>query len=214
MSYKVVIVDDHSLLAQAIRDMVNSFQEFSCEMTCSNGDELLKKMKNPALHPDVILMDVQMPVLNGIEATKELTKLYPHIKVLALSMEAEEQKIIAMLKAGAKGYLLKDTKKEILEKALIETVEFGFYHTNNVTEILMNQLKNPDSGNHFDLTDRELEFLHHACSEMTYKEIAEKMFLSPKTVDNYRDAVFTKLNVKNRIGMVLFAMKHSLVEIE
>ena len=207
----VVVVDDHILLAQAISSLVNSFNQFSTKYLCCNGQELLDRISSEKILPDIVLMDVNMPILNGIETTKQLTKLYPSIKVLALSVEDEEETIIKMLKAGAKGYLLKDVQKTILEKGLQELMNCGFYYTKDVSTILMNSLNgNP---NKIQLKDREIEFLKFVCSEMTYKQIAEKMFLSPKTIDGYRDALFEKLHTKNRIGLVIYAIKHKIVTI-
>ena len=210
-TYSVVVVDDYILLAQAISGLVNSFQEFQVKYLCCNGQELIDRLNKEKMDPDVVLMDVQMPVLNGIETTKYLKENHPNIKILALSVDDDEDTIIKMLKAGAKGYLLKDVEKSILRKGLLELMNNGFYHTKDVSNILMNSL-NGDS-NKTTLKDREIEFLKHVCSEMTYKEIAEKMFLSPKTIDGYRDALFEKLHTKNRIGLVIYAIKHHIVEI-
>lgn len=207
----VVIVDDHILLAQAISSLVNSFSQFSTKYLCSNGQELLDRIATENILPDIVLMDINMPILNGIETTEQLSKLYPSIKVLALSVEDEEETIIRMLKAGAKGYLLKDVQKNILEKGLQELMSNGFYYTKDVSTILMNSLNgNSDT---VKLKDREIEFLKLVCTEMTYKKIAEKMFLSPKTIDGYRDALFEKLETKNRIGLVIYAIKHKIVRI-
>ena len=115
-----------------------------------------------------------------------------------------------MLKAGAKGYLLKDVEKEILETALKEVISTGYYHTKEVSSILVNSL-NDEHNAVYQLKDRELEFIKLVCSELTYKEIAEKMFLSPKTIDGYRDSLFQKLQVKNKIGLVLYAIKNKIV---
>ena len=207
----VVIVDDHILLAQAISSLVDSFNQFSTKYLCSNGQELLDRLNDEKTLPDIVLMDINMPILNGIETTEQLSKLYPSIKVLALSVEDEEETIIRMLKAGAKGYLLKDVQKNILEKGLQELMSNGFYYTKDVSTILMNSLNgNSDT---VKLKDREIEFLKLVCTEMTYKKIAEKMFLSPKTIDGYRDALFEKLETKNRIGLVIYAIKHKIVRV-
>ncbi|TGV01447.1 response regulator transcription factor [Flavivirga rizhaonensis] len=211
-THTIVIVEDHILLSQAIASLVDSFKDFSVLYTCKNGKELLTKLKTPNNIPDIILMDVNMPILNGIETTEIIKNEYPEIKVIALSVEENDVTIIKMLKAGAKGYLLKDVEKDILELALIETIKNGYYHTKDVSNILINSLNDDDSGK-IQLKDREIEFIIHTCSEMTYKEIAEKMFLSPKTIDGYRDNLFQKLNVKNRIGLVLYAIKNGIYKL-
>ncbi|WP_452222196.1 response regulator [Lacinutrix salivirga] len=206
--HSVVVVDDHILLSQAISELVNNFDAFETKYTCKNGKELLTKLKDPKNITDIILMDVNMPILNGIETTKQVSENYKNIKILALSIEEDEKTIINMLKSGAKGYLMKDTKKEILEEALHQVIEKGYYHTNTITQLLVGNLNKKESENI--LKVREIEFIKLACSEKTYKEIAEIMFLSPKTIEGYRDSLYSKLNIKNRIGLVLYAIRSNL----
>lgn len=211
MKHKVIIVDDHGLLSQAIGELVNQFQEFETVARFGNGQEVIQALKT-GTETDLILMDVNMPLLNGIETTQQISRDFPDIKVLALSVEEDEKTIIAMLKAGAKGYLSKDIPSDLLEEALKATIKNGYYYTANVNQALMESLNKKDELD--ELKEREVEFIKLACSDMTYKEIADQMFLSPKTIDNYRDAVFSKLNVKNRIGLVLFAIKNGIYKIE
>ena len=208
-NFSVVVVDDHTLLSQAIGAMVNTFEKFTVLYTCKNGQELIEKFSVSEDIPDVVLMDINMPILNGVETTEWINENHPEVNVMALSVEDEDYTILKMLKAGAVGYLLKDTEKIILEKALIEIVENGFYHTKSVTNILMNSI----SGNEIKeivFKERELVFMKLACTELTYKEIADKMCLSPKTIDGYRNALFSKLNVKNRVGLVMYAVKNKI----
>jgi DNA-binding NarL/FixJ family response regulator len=148
-----------------------------------------------------------MPILNGIETTEQLTKKYPTIKVLALSIEEDEYTILKMLRAGARGYLMKDTKKEILEEALSEVVKNGQYYTNTISQILMDSLENKVNT---ELKEKEIEFIKLACTDMSYKEIAEAMCCSPKTVENYRQSIRKKTGIKNRVGLVLFAIHHNM----
>jgi len=209
--YNVIVVDDHVLLAQGIAGLVNSFEEFNVIKVFENGQELIDALAAKTIDVDIVLVDVKMPILNGIETTKILKDKYPDMKVLALSVEDEEETVIKMLKAGAKGYLLKDVDKEILYKGLIEVINNGFYHTKEVSSILMNSLNK--TSDKIELKDREVEFLKYICKEMTYKEIATHMFLSPKTIDGYRDALFEKLQTKNRIGLVIYAIKHKIVDV-
>ncbi|MDH7445444.1 response regulator transcription factor [Aquimarina sp. 2201CG14-23] len=209
MKYSVVIVEDHILLSQALAGLVNGFSKFKILYLCKNGRELLTRLKDPKNIPDVVLMDINMPIMNGIETTIALKEEYPQVNVLALSVEEDEKTILKMLRAGAKGYLLKDTEKSILENALIEVQETGFYHTKDVTNLLLGSL-NPKKENKVILKDREMEFIKHACTEKTYKEIASDMFLSPKTIEGYRDSIFEKLNLKNRTGLVIYAIKNKI----
>ncbi|QOD60156.1 response regulator transcription factor [Polaribacter haliotis] len=206
----VVIVDDHTLLSQAIAGMVNSFDKFKVLYTCKNGQELIDKFNaSPQNIPDVVLMDINMPIMNGIETTAWISENHSYVNVMALSVEDADTTVLKMLKAGAVGYLLKDTEKTVLENALLEIVENGFFHTKNVTNLLMQSISGNETNN-ITFKDREIAFMKHSCSELTYKEIADKMCLSPKTIDGYRDVLFTKLNVKNRVGMVMYAIKHKI----
>jgi len=208
--FSVVIVDDHTLLSQAIQGMVDNFERFKVLYTCKNGQELIDLFsESPKNIPNVVLMDINMPIMNGIETTALINKTHPDVNVMALSVEDENNTILKMLKAGAVGYLLKDTEKSVLEKALIETVENGFYHTKSVTNLLMKSISG-SMDEQMVLKDREIEFLKLACTEMTYKEVADKMFLSPKTIDGYRNNLFIKLNVRNRVGLVMYAIRNKI----
>ncbi|MEH6407876.1 MAG: response regulator transcription factor, partial [Leeuwenhoekiella sp.] len=208
MKKKVAVVDDHTLLSEAIAGLVRQFPDFEVVAVCKNGQELINHLKSSLNHPQIVLMDVNMPIMGGIETTTYLSEKYPTIKVLALSVEENEKIILKMLRAGAKGYLLKDTEKSILHNALNDVLSKGFYYTNTVSKILLDSEKN--SQNEIVLKGREVEFIKLACTEMTYREIAEVMFLSPKTVEGYREALFQKLNLKNRTGLVLYAIKNDI----
>lgn len=208
-SYSVVIIEDHTLLSQAIADVVNNFEKFRVVYSCKNGADFIERMNNNSTVPDVILMDVNMPIMNGVEATKWVSEHYPDISVLALTVEEDENTILKMIRAGAKGYLLKDVDKNTLEMALLRTMEMGFYHSNMVTDVLINSVTGKSNSDEI-LKENEIEFLKLICTEMTYKEIANKMCLSPKTIDGYRDNLFVKLNVKNRIGLVIYAIKNKI----
>jgi DNA-binding NarL/FixJ family response regulator len=205
----IIIVDDHLLFSQALNGLISNFEEFNVLAVLANGKELITYISSENKYPDIVLMDVKMPVMNGLEATKWLKTNQPQIKVLALSMECEEDTILKMLRAGAKGYLLKDIHPSVLKHALNELHTTGYYYTENVANTLIN-LTNQNK-NKIIFKEKELEFLKLACTEMTYKQIAEVMFLSPKTIENYREALFDKLNVKTRIGLVLFAIKEKIV---
>ena len=208
MEHAVTIVDDHVLLTQAIGGLVDGFDNFKTIYCCNNGQDFLDCLERSMEIPEVVLMDINMPILNGIETTKILKEKYPQVKVLALSMEVNEDTILQMLRAGAKGYLVKDTKKEILEEALNQVIENGYYHTNTITKLLFGQLNNETRETK--LKEREMEFLKLACTEKTYKEIADTMYLSPKTIEGYRDTIYEKLKINNRIGLVLYAIRNHL----
>lgn len=210
MKYSVVIADDHTLLSQAIGGMVDAFDEFSVLYTCKNGKELMEKFSNSPMNiPNVVLMDINMPVMNGIETTQWISDNHSNVHVMALSVEDTDTTILKMLKAGAVGYLLKDTEKKVLEHALTEVVENGFFHTKNVTNLLLQSISGSGKQT-VQFKDNEITFMKLACTELTYKEIADRMCLSPKTIDGYRDVLFTKLNVKNRVGLVMYAIKNKI----
>jgi DNA-binding NarL/FixJ family response regulator len=207
----IIIVDDHLLFSQALNGLISAFETYNVLAVLANGKELVNYFSEENKHPDIVLMDIKMPIMNGIEATRWLKGNFPEIKVLALSMENEDETIIKMLKAGANGYLLKDIHPSLLEHALKEVYITGNFYTENVANTLLNSLGEKSNEGGIILKEKELEFLKLSCSEMTYKQIAEAMFLSPKTIENYREALFVKLNVKNRIGLVLYAIKEKIV---
>jgi len=182
-TYSVVIVDDHVLIEQAIANLVNSFEDFNVMYICNNGEEFLNKLKESLQLPDIVLMDIAMPVLNGMQTTQIVNEIYPRINILALTVIEDENAIINMLKAGAKGYLLKDIEKSELEIALIEVMTQGYYHTKNVSNVLIKSLIGDPNISKISLKKNEIEFIKYVCSELTYKEIAINMYRSPKTID-------------------------------
>lgn len=214
MKHDVIIVDDHILFARSLAGLVDTFPEYQVKFTFNNGAELVDKMAAGMELPAIILLDVKMPVMDGIATMKWLKKHQPDAKVLALSMEDDEQTVLAMLRNGAKGYLLKDIHPTLLKKALDTVLDKGYFHTAEVTSTLMNSLnEGKDAKNQIKLKENEIKFIKLACEEKTYKEIADEMFLSPKTIDGYRQHLFEILNVKNRIGLVMYAIKNKIVEI-
>jgi DNA-binding NarL/FixJ family response regulator len=207
----IIIVDDHMLFSQALNGLVSNFTEFNVVKLLNNGLELVEYFSSDSYKADIVLMDIKMPQMDGIEATNWLKLNHPYIKVLALSMECDEITIIQMLQAGAKGYLLKDIHPSILHHALLEVHSKGYYYTENVANTLLHSIEHKEKRKEVFLKGRELEFLKLTCTERTYKEIADIMCLSPKTVENYRESLFEKLNAKSRIGLVLFAIKEKIV---
>jgi len=159
------------------------------------------------------LLDINMPVMNGFETIKWLTENHPEIKVLALSVEDNEQVILKMIREGAKGYFLKDIHPDELEEALQVVIDKGYYYSERVTSSMVNALHPRNNETVVKLKENELIFLRLACSEMTYKEVADVMNLSPKTIDGYRQELFNKLRIKNRVGLAIYALKNNLVEL-
>ena len=210
---KIGIVDDHKLVSKALENLISFIVNFKVTMNCFNGQDFMDQLRTTTDHPDVVLMDINMPIKNGIEATQEVSKEFPNIKVIALTMEDNETTIIRMLKAGAKGYLLKDMSPDILFDAIDIVNKQGTFYTDLLTQSLL-KIKTEEKlvqNLNDSFKSRELEFIKLSCSELTYREIADQMSLSPRTIDGYRDSVFIKLNVKTRVGVVLFAIRNNII---
>lgn len=212
----IAIVDDHSLLRIGLVSLVESLG-YKVAFHADNGQEFTEKITAQSA-PHVVLMDINMPEMDGFEATRWLKKNYPEVNVLALSMYDNETSIIRMLKCGARGYILKDSEPTELKAAIDAVITKGYYYSDLVTGKLIHAInKANEEGsviNMIDnLSDRETDFLKFSCTELTYKEIADKMFVSPRTIDGYRDALFEKLHVKTRVGLAVYAIRNGLVDI-
>lgn len=214
-SITVALVDDHVLLRNGLAALVRSIGH-NVTIEASDGKEFISKLQQTA-PPQVVLMDINMPGMDGYETALWVKDNFPEIKVLALSMYDDENAIIRMLKNGAKGYILKDSDTPELRSAIDAVLTKGFYYTDMVTGKLIHSINAPDDENGMrkllSLNERELEFLKLACSELTYKEIADRMHLSPRTIDGYRDALFEKLSIKTRVGLAIYAIKHGVAHI-
>jgi len=211
---QVGVADDHKLLRNALARMVNTFEGYSVLFEVDNGKELRDRIMQH-LVPDIVLLDVNMPEFDGFETTKWLQKNYPHIKVLVLSMMSDEKSIIKMFRLGAKGYLLKNTEPEELKLAMDSIMDKNVYLSEYVSGKLvsgLNQNADKDEGD-IVLNEKEREFLRWTCSELSYKEIGEKMYVSARTADDYRQALFARLNVHSRVGLVMYAIKNGIVEL-
>jgi two-component system invasion response regulator UvrY len=219
----VALVDDHVLLRNGLANLIKSYGEYAVLFEARNGMDLIRQLR-PCYIPDIILLDINMPEMDGYDTALWLKQHFPEIKILALSMYDSDNSIIRMLKNGAKGYILKDSSPGELKKALDSVVLKGFYYSEMVTGKLIHTLsclEGTANSHHAELAvehvlglnDREVEFLKLACTELTYKEIADQMYLSPRTIDGYRDSLFEKLNVRTRVGLVLYAMKNGIVHV-
>jgi two-component system, NarL family, invasion response regulator UvrY len=216
---KVVLVDDHVLLRNGLASLVNNLG-YTIQYECSNGKQLIDKVDKDDL-PDVILMDINMPEMDGFDTTLWLKKNLPLVNVIALSMYDDETSIIRMIKNGARGYILKDTDPKELNRAIEAVMTKGFYYSEEVSGKIVRRVRDEEKKDEegdksklaATLSERHIEFLKYAATEMTYKEIAEKMFVSPRTVDGYRDELFQKLDIKSRVGLVLFAIKNGIIHL-
>ncbi|MBK6379244.1 MAG: response regulator transcription factor [Chitinophagaceae bacterium] len=213
---KIALVDDHSLLRMGLASLMES-QGNTVLFEADNGKEFVNKLDANNL-PQIVLMDINMPEMDGFETTQWLKQHYPGVLVLALSMYDNETSIIRMLKCGAKGYILKDSEPAELKTAIDNLLSKGFYYSDLVSGKLMHAINKMDDEtddlkNLVPLNERETTFLKYTCTELTYREIADKMFVSPRTIDGYRDALFEKLKLKTRVGLVMYAIKNGIVNV-
>lgn len=222
---KIAIADDHSLFRKGLIKLLDEGR-YELLFDVENGNMLIEKIKeNESNLPDIVIMDIEMPGMNGYDAVAYLQIHYPSIRILVVSMVDREEAIVRMLKLGVKGYLSKDMEPEDLHAALQSIINKNYYYTDFVTNKLIHSIQNESIyyenkngilANHSiwdSLSERQKTFVRYACTEMIYEEIADKMYVSPKTIDGYRDAVFEKFNVKSRVALVLYAIKNKLVTI-
>ncbi|RWY45990.1 response regulator transcription factor [Mucilaginibacter gilvus] len=210
----IAIVDDHTLFRQGLMGLLTESGRINVVFDASNGADMIQKIGKQAL-PSVILMDITMPVMDGYETTKWLKQNHPEINVLALSMFEEDKPIIEMLKSGAGGYMLKQSKVADLVNAIAGINEHAFYINELVSGKLLRNIQNKQAvkNNFSDLNSNELRFLELCCSDLTYKQIADQMNLSPHTIDNYRESLFQKFETKSRTALVISALKNGLIKI-
>jgi DNA-binding NarL/FixJ family response regulator len=216
MKVTLALADDHVLLRNGLASLLKELG-YTVLFEASDGRQVMQKLSVSHL-PQVILMDINMPVMDGFATTQWLKEHHPSVKVLALSMIDDESSVVKMIRSGARGFVLKDSEPEELEHAISSVLQKGFYHSEMVSEKLMMALskgeEGVDSGEHkVLLSEKEQELLRWVCSDLSFKEIAGHMNVSPRTVDGYRDALFEKLAVKSRVGLALFAVKNGFVKL-
>lgn len=209
----VIIVDDHSLFRNGLKILLTTSGHFNVVAEAENGKEFLDLL--PLIQPDIVLMDIDMPVLDGIEATKEALKKYPDLKVITLSMFGEEEYYYKMIEAGVKGFLLKNSDINEVKNALITVWQGGKYFSQ---ELLYNVVKNIRSSHKEQelteaLSEREIEVLVQICNGLSNNEIADNLHISKRTVDKHRANLLDKTNSKNTAHLVMFAIKNKLIDI-
>jgi len=213
----IALVDDHNLFRKGLVKLINmgdTQHKYNILFEAENGNDLKEKMKEPPF-PDILLMDITMPDMDGFETVEWLQRTHPSVKVLVISMLETEVAILRMLRLGVKGYLSKDIEVEDMHRALEAIVNNGYYYSPVATEILNYKLNGTGKTSNISVnfSENEREFLKLATTEMTYQQIADKMNLSPKTIDGYREALFQRLNVKTRVTLALYAVKHGIVQL-
>lgn len=213
---KVALADDHVLLRNALASLINSFGDCQVIHESNNGKELINALRNGSI-PDVVVLDLNMPEADGYETARFIQKNFPQIHVLMLTMYDSELSLIRLLQAGVKGFLRKDIHPSELKFAIHSVVNAGYYYSNPTTDKLANLFRSgnekKNSLHNAMLSEQELQFLKLACSDLTYKEIAQKMHLNPRSVDNLRDQLFSKLEVKSRVGLAMVAIKTGIVTV-
>jgi DNA-binding NarL/FixJ family response regulator len=210
---KVALADDHILLRDALASLINTFENCRVIFTASNGKEAVEKIKNNEI-PDVLILDLNMPLMDGYETSSWLQKHYHDIHVLMLTMYDTDLTLIRLLQAGVRGFLKKDVHPDELRFAIRSVIESGYYYSHNVTGKLVNMFRNTFEDVSLKknlLNEQELEFLKLSCTELTYKEIAGEMGLSPRTVDALREQLFSRLEIKSRVGLAMYAIRHGLI---
>ncbi|GAB4093542.1 transcriptional regulator [Flaviaesturariibacter terrae] len=210
---KLILVDDHQLFLKSVSMLLESFQNYEVVLEAHNGQDLQAKLAQQPLSADIALVDVNMPLVDGVQTVNWLRENYPAMRLVALSMNDGESAIIGMLKGGCCAYLPKDIHPTELEKALLEVRTKGYYHSESRPVNLGKLLRESEDRKGPSLTKREQEFLQLACSELTYKQIASEMGLSERTVDGYREALFEKMQVQSRVGLCLEALRKGFVSL-
>lgn len=203
------------MLRDAISHLLSSFDNYRVCGYAGNGNEFIRKISNGEL-PDMVLLDVNMPLMDGAETARWIKANHPKMKMIALSMYSDDIHIIRMLRAGVHGYLPKDSSPGELRAALDKVRQGQFYYSELVSNAMMkNVICEPDDAKRtYQLTPRHIEFLKLASTEMTYKEVAYQMNLSVRTIDSYRDELFEKLQLRSRVGLVRFAIKNKIVDLD
>jgi DNA-binding NarL/FixJ family response regulator len=213
----IAIVDDHTMFRKGLASLINLFPGYKVLFDASNGQDFIKQLK-PLHLPDILLLDIAMPEMDGYATANWVRINHPEIKILALSTMDAETAIIKMIKNGAKGYVLKDAEPGELKQAFDDVLSLGYYYNELISRKVLQSVhqlteENNSIGTFVRLSEKELTFIKLVCSEKTYFEIAKDMFLSERTIDGYRDALFKKLNVKTRVGLVMYAIKNGIVKI-
>lgn len=210
----IAMADDHVMMRSAIANFISSSSPFEVIIEAADGSELIEKLEKTAVMPKICILDINMKPMNGYETCVYIKKRWPEIKILALSMYNHEFSIIKMLKSGANGYLIKGADIRELVKALEDIYEKGYYSSELVASSFFQMLHKENENPLHRINERDIKFLEYCCTEMNYKEIGAKMGVSTRTAEGYRNALFEKLNLNTRLGLVMFALNTGIVSLE
>jgi DNA-binding NarL/FixJ family response regulator len=223
---KLAIVDDHNLFRKGLIKLINladTDNKFEVIFEAANGADLKEKLHQTSL-PDIILLDIDMPDMDGYDTVSWMQQHYPGVHILVVSMFESEEAVLRMMRLGVRGYLSKDIEVQDMNRALEAIASKGFYYSDFVAGIMAHHLMHKEREGELrfsvkgmrvpvTLTNNEKEFLQLACTELTYQQIADKMCLSPKTIDGYREVLFNKCQVKSRVSLAMYAVRHGLVKV-
>jgi DNA-binding NarL/FixJ family response regulator len=208
----LVIADDHQLFRNGLKTLLDAFNEFKVTGEAGNGEELIRILNN--LEIDIVLMDIDMPVMDGIEATRKAIEINPEIKIIALSMYGEEEYYYKMVDAGAKGFLLKDSDISEVREAILTVHDGGNYFSQELLYNVIQRIKTRESETQMaNLSKREKEILLKICEGMSNQEIADTLFISKRTVDKHRANLLSKTESKNTASLILYAIKNKIIEV-
>ena len=216
MNLKIAIAEDNNFLARAVIEKMSFFEDLSYKFKAVNGAELIGKLESNH-NIDVVLMDIQMPEMDGITATEIIKNKYPHIKIIMLTVFDDDENIFNAIKAGANGYLLKEIDAENLHKCILEVVNGGAPMTPSIALKTLNLLRNPinrettETFENITLTSRETEILEQLSKGLNYNQIADNLIISPSTVRKHIENIYKKLQVHNKMQAVAKAQKHNLI---
>ncbi len=211
----IFLVDDHAVVRNGLKALIERMGNYIVKEQFDNGRQLIDSLPFDE-KPDVIIMDLTMPIMDGSQTVKELKNRHVNIPILILTLETTEKTIIELFRFGIRGYLPKSCTADVLKKAIDDVIHSGYYHNEMLTKALMNNEEEHTGNPVQHLTDRENTFLQLVCdeNELTYEQIADKMGVSRRTVDGYRESIFEKFNIKSKTGLVLFAIKYGLIKVE
>lgn len=211
---KIALVDDHIVVRAGLAILIDSFEDCKVIHQSGTGKELIRNLKVGIL-PDIVILDLSMPEMDGFDTAEWLRQNYPQIHILMLTVFDSELSLIRLLQQGVKGFLKKDIHPSEFKYAINSVVRSGYYYSSSTTGRLVNLFRNKkDESNKLQqsmLATHEIRFLKLACTDLTYKEIAQKMAVNPRTIDTIRDQLFIKLDVRSRVGLAMVAIKHGIV---
>jgi DNA-binding NarL/FixJ family response regulator len=211
----IAIIDDEFLFRRGLVNLLEEYKHIDVLFEAENGKDLLEKLR--VRKPEVIIMDIDMPVMNGMEATEVVRDRYPEIKIIILTSGSSPEMMYALMEKGANAFLTKNSEVKVVNKAINEVIEKGFYFDYEISKALANGIckkgKEVLPVQSVQLTERELEITKLICKQLTNREIADRLCLSPRTIDTYRENIFEKTGSKNAVGLAFFAIKYKLVDL-